>query len=36
MSSNISRSFAMDVAMFQESNRVTKDEVTMAFDIAVS
>jgi hypothetical protein len=36
MSSNKSRCFAMDVAMFQEGNRVTKDEVTMTFDVTVS
>jgi hypothetical protein len=36
MSSNVSCCFAMDVAMFHKCNRVTKDEVTMAFNVTVS
>lgn len=36
MSSDVSRCFAMDMAMLHKGDRVTKDEVTMAFNITVS
>jgi hypothetical protein len=36
MSSNKSCCFAMDMAMFHKGDRVTEDEITVAFNVTVS
>ena len=35
VSSNVTRWFAMNMAMFQQGNRVAEDEVTVTFDVTV-